>query len=353
MLSPSENRKWARVSFRAGLTFLVGACGGAVFFALHLPLPWLLGALLLTMITSLLGAPVEIKPKFRKALMVILGVMLGGTFTPEVLERVGEWTPTLIAAAGYLGIVAVVAQIYCRRVMGMDRITAMFSAMPGGLSEMILIGEEHGTDVRALTLTHAVRVASVLLAIPFFLTYWSGLDASTAPPSGPIWTLSEVAILGVVGMAGILLGRAVHLPAYHLTGPLLLSVIVHLSGTVMGHRPMEVSIVLQIALGSALGARFFGVSLRSVGRLMVLAVGLAFTMMLVTFLTAGALASFTDFSFEALVLALSPGGVAEMALAALAMNIDPAFVTTHHGLRLLLVVFVSPVLLTYWIRHTS
>ncbi len=44
---------------------------------------------------------------------------------------------------------------------------------------------------------------------------------------------------------------------------------------------------------------------------------------------------------------------AYLVLAALAMDIDPAFATTHHGLRLLLVVFLVPVVLPYWRRRTE
>jgi len=54
-----------------------------------------------------------------------------------------------------------------------------------------------------------------------------------------------------------------------------------------------------------------------------------------------------------LILALSPGGFAEMTLAALSMNIDPAFVTTHHGLRLLVIVFILPIVLSFWFKRTK
>ena len=44
----------------------------------------------------------------------------------------------------------------------------------------------------------------------------------------------------------------------------------------------------------------------------------------------------------ALLLALSPGGVTEMSLMALALNQDTAFVTTHHVARIALIVTIGP-----------
>ena len=154
-------------------------------------------------------------------------------------------------------------------------------------------------------------------------------------------------------MLGFLGGKAIRLPAHALTGPMLLSAVVHLSGLVVNEPPALASLIIQLVIGSALGARFFGVSVAQVGRIMLLAIGLALTMMSVTVASAALLSALTGFPFEALILALSPGGFAEMTLAALSMNIDPAFVTTHHGLRLLVIVFIVPIVLSIWLKRTN
>ncbi len=86
---------------------------------------------------------------------------------------------------------------------------------------------------------------------------------------------------------------------------------------------------------------------------MVLAFGMALIMMSVAFASLALLSVLTGFSFEVLILALSPGGFAEMALAALTLNVDPAFVTTHHGLRLLVIVFIVPVVLSFQFKQAN
>ena len=334
--------------FRLVLTVFVGLLGSAIFLAFYLPLPWLLGALLATMIASLAGAPVEVKPGVRTCLIVLLGIILGSSFSPAVLANIGNWIPTLFAAGLYLFIVTMAAQFYCRKFMGMDAMTALFSGLPGGLSEMTILAEEYKADIRTVTLTHATRVASVLLVIPFFLTYWVGLEGTAVPAPKEIWSLMDVVILVAIAGAGYWIGRLIRLPAYAMTGPLLISAVFHLTGQISTHAPVAVSICIQVALGSALGARFYGLSLAKVGGIIMLAIGMVITMLLVTVLSAWVLSILTGFSFESLILALAPGGFAEMTLAALSMRIDPAFVTTHHGLRLLIVVFAVPISIKLW-----
>ncbi len=48
------------------------------------------------------------------------------------------------------------------RVCGFDRVTAWYAAMPGGLQDMVIFGEEAGGDPRALSLIHATRVLIVM-----------------------------------------------------------------------------------------------------------------------------------------------------------------------------------------------
>ena len=60
----------------------LGALGGALFTALDLPLPWLLGALACTTAASLAGVRFVMPDGLRRAMIGVLGVMLGSTFTP-------------------------------------------------------------------------------------------------------------------------------------------------------------------------------------------------------------------------------------------------------------------------------
>ncbi len=94
----------------------------------------------------------------------------------------------------------------------------------------------------------------------------NGLDGREIPLPAVTWNWQDLGILGATGVLGILFGMVIRLPAPALTGPMLLSAMVHLSGLVMSEPPPLASQIIQLALGSAMGARFFGVSLAGSAR---------------------------------------------------------------------------------------
>ena len=99
--------------------------------------------------------------------------------------------------------------------------------------------------------------------------------------------------------------------------------------------------VAQLVIGSGIGARFSGFTLWEVARTLRSGLGLVLAMFGAT-LAVGALAHYlTGAPPLALFLALSPGGVAEMSLVALALGIEPAYVATHHIIRICLVVMMA------------
>ena len=72
----------------AGLA--LGAAGGGVFYALSLPLPWMLGALFVTMAASIADLPVRGPTRLRPAIVAVIGVLLGSRFTPAVVDQAGQ-----------------------------------------------------------------------------------------------------------------------------------------------------------------------------------------------------------------------------------------------------------------------
>jgi membrane AbrB-like protein len=97
-----------------------------------------------------------------------------------------------------------------------------------------------------------------------------------------------------------------------------------------------------VATGAVIGARFRGSSLAALARTLPGAVG---SVLLALALSAGfaALGSrWLDLPFGQLWLAYAPGGVEAMAVMALALRLDPAFVGAHHVTRILALNLVVP-----------
>jgi membrane AbrB-like protein len=329
----------------------IGAVGGALFFVLKMPLAWMMGAMVLTTIAALSGVSLHVPGRLRSLMVAILGVLLGSTFTPEAMQRVGEWPVTLVSLALYLMVVTSVLYVYFRRVLGFDPATAYFSATPGGLNEMVIVGRAMGGDDRAIALAHGSRVLLVVLILPFWFRY--AYDVGSAGDGAGNGTLADIGwldggVLVACAVVGPLVGKALRLPAYRLVGPMLASAAVHIAGVTGSAPPMELVAMAQIVVGSAVGARFAGAPLKWVLKIIVASLGSTSLMLGATVGFALVLAPLSGLPFPAIVLAFSPGGLAEMSLIALALGIETAFVATHHVARIAMIVIAAPLVFRKW-----
>ena len=147
-----------RFSFVALLLALaVGAAGGALFAYLRLPLPWMLGAMSATTIAALMGLRMQMPRRLRMPMSAVIGVMLGATFTPDLVDRIATWTVTIVGLLVYAIVAGGLVMAYLRRVAGYDARTAYFSSSPGGLGEMTLIAGDMGADERIVRVSRPAR----------------------------------------------------------------------------------------------------------------------------------------------------------------------------------------------------
>ncbi len=331
--------------FRVLLALAIGGLGGWGAHLLQLPLAWMIGAMTATTVAAIAGAPVALSWTLRSVMVAVLGVMLGSGFTPEILDRLGEWALSLGALLGYTVAAGAAGMLYFRRVAGYDRPTAYFAATPGGLSEMILMGGAFGGDPRIISLVHASRVLLVVLTLPFAFQLFLGYQAGDRPAAGPDllamapWDLAVLTACGVLGFVG---ARLLKVPAAAIVGPMVLSAAAHLGGLTDAKPPDLLVAVSQVVVGSSIGCRFAGTELSLVRRTILHAAGVTVILVAVTLAFSLALNAVTGLPLPALVLAYAPGGLAEMSLIALALSLDAAFVATHHLVRIFVIVVFAP-----------
>lgn len=333
----------------AGLrTGAIGTAGGAAFFLLALPLPWMLGAMAATAGATIAGLRLRIDDRLRHTMFAILGVMVGSTFTPEVLEHAVRWPETIAVLVLFVVGATAISWVIYRNLGGLDARSAVFAGTPGGLNEMVILTESVGGNVRGVALAQSARIFVVVMTLPILLRLIFGTEPSDRlVPAAPLWgifTLVDVGLLAVAATAGMMLARAISIPAWQLTGAMFGSAVVHATGLSSAIPPGLLIAAAQVIIGISVGARFAGLTLRDLGRALALG-ALASTAMLA--FAAGlalALAPMVDIPFASILLAYAPGGVTEMSLVALALGLDVAFVATHHVVRIMLIVTVGPML---------
>jgi membrane AbrB-like protein len=231
------------------------------------------------------------------------------------------------------------------RFVKVDIATSYFSATPGGLATMVILGAEKGGNEQTIALTHSVRILLTVLIIPLWLQFFEGytINSGTNFAIFSNFSIQDIFILSGCGIAGFFIGKLVKLPSYQLLGPMLVSTFVHLLGFSEANLPTEIINIAQVVIGSGIGARFAGISILHVSKVLLSSIATTIYIISLAAIIAWGLASITGLPFQALWIAFAPGGLAEMSLLSLSMGVDPAFVSTHHLLRVSFMILMAPI----------
>lgn len=329
---------------RVAITHGIAALGVAVFHILSLPLPWLLGPLAACLVAALAGVRMRGISVLNNAMRSILGVAVGASLTWALVASMTTIWTTLMLVPIMVAIIALVGIPYFQRLWGFDFATSYYSAMPGGLQDMLLFGEEAGGDVRALSLIHATRILVIVVALPFVLIGYWGVDMNN-PPGVPASTLpvSQLALMTFAGLVGWQIAKVVGLFGASILGPMILAGILSLSGVINSRPPAEAIWAAQFFIGMTVGTKYAGITGYELRRDVAAALGFCVILLLITsvFIEVVYLLKLAP-PLETL-LAFAPGGQAEMAILALIAGADMAFVIAHHVLRIVLVIIGAPI----------
>ncbi len=323
----------------------LGAVAGYGTYRLGLPLPWMLGPMIINTFAALMRWPVKAPMKLRPIVIPLIGLMLGSAVSPQVFANASQWLVTIALLPVYLASGAGVSYVVYRRLGGFDPVTAFFSAMPGGLNDMVIIGGASGGDERRIALAHASRILTVIAFVSLFFGFFLHIRSSAAPRAWIALSAlapSDWAILAGCALVGVPLGQKLRLPAGNMLGPMLLSSLVHYLHIVTTAPPTLLINASQVVLGSVIGCRFLGAKARDIFRDLALGAISSAVLLAVAVGFSAIVMAATGKSVAASFLAYSPGGLTEMSLLALAMGQEVAYVSVSHILRIFMVILVAP-----------
>ncbi|MEM9207319.1 MAG: AbrB family transcriptional regulator, partial [Pseudomonadota bacterium] len=266
---PSLKRPSSEDIKRTLFTIAVAGVGGWVAALVGVPLPWMIGAMLATTVFALFaiapaGIAVRSPMEFRTVMVPVIGVMLGSSFTPEIVEQMAGWWITITGLLVFIGLSLATIFVLYRRVFGFDTPTAYFAALPGGVIEAALLGEQAGGDSRTISLIHFCRILLAVLTIPIAMRLIFGpvgSSAISADAYDTALTALDVLLLIGAGIVGFQIAKWLRMPGAPLTGPMIVSAIVHVLGWTYATPPTVIVVAAQIVMGASLGARFAGYSI--------------------------------------------------------------------------------------------
>lgn len=335
------------------LAIAIGTVGGFVFNWLKMPLAWMLGACVFSTVAAFLGLRIGMQVRLRQGMIIVMGVLLGSGFSPDLVQRLAQWGASLVVLTGMTMTGAALCYLWLRRVTDWDKPTCYFAAMPGGLNDMTIMGGAMGGEERAIALAHALRILTVVLTIPVWYRLVNGAQTSVLnivhEATGNDW--KDYGILIACGIIGAVAGRLLRLPASFMMGPMIVSGIAHLSGLTNSQPPGVLIAAAQVVVGTAIGCRFVGAAFDRLHKEMAASIGAAVILIACAVLFARITVALTGLNLDATVLSYAPGGFAEMSLIGLALGIEIAMVATHHLFRLFLIIFTGPLIFRTLLRR--
>ncbi|MBU1827719.1 MAG: AbrB family transcriptional regulator [Alphaproteobacteria bacterium] len=331
------------IALRRLKTMAIALSGAGIFIALGLPLPFLFGPLLACLIAALAGQTLQGMGQVSVAARTILGVAAGASITPDVVHALPKMAQTVALVPVFVGLIALVGLPYFRA-LGYDRVTAWYAAMPGGLQDMVVFGQEAGGDARALSLIHATRVLIIVTLAPIIAVqlYGVGLSNPIGLPARELpW--DQIGLMAFAALAGWKVAERFHLFGASILGPMILAATLSLTGLLHIRPPREAILAAQLLIGIGIGVCYVGVTWRELRRFVVSDV--VFVALLAA-LSAGFTEAITLLHLAPPVdafLAFAPGGQAEMTVLAIVTGADLGFVIVHHLTRVIIVILGAPI----------
>lgn len=337
-------------------TFLISLAGGLLFCLLHLPLPWLLGPLTAAMLWHLAAGRNLFWPvQLRNSGLVILGYMLGSSFTTGTVHQIIKQLPAMMFATASTVLFSLfIGYLVCRRT-GISLSTGIIGSVPGGLTQMVVLSEEIAdTDLTVVTFMQTIRLLSTVFIVPFIVIHGLAGDSRQAVDAGTASMYSSAAhtpwnalLFAAIVLIAAWAAVKISLPTPFLLGPLVGSAALVLAGFQAPNTPSFLVIVSQLCIGAYLGLSIRPASLENWRKLLpyTLAGSIA-----VVFFSLGVgllLTRLYHLDLTSAFLGTSPGGMGEMGLTAVLVSANVSLVTAYQMFRLLFILFVMPLLLKW------
>lgn len=340
---------------RQRMTTLALALGGVLIFSiLELPLPFLLGPMFLCLVGALLGAKMESLGVVQTIFRTILGVAAGASITPDIVRQIPEMALSLAMLPVFVVAVAAASFPLMYRGFGFDRVTSYYSAMPGGLQDLMVFGEEAGANLRALALVHATRVLLIVSIMPFILvTFWD-VDLDMRPGALSADTpLGQIALFVLCGIGGWQIAKRLGLFGASIIGPMVITAILSISGVIQQRPPAEMIWAAQFFIGLTVGAKYTGVTWSELRHVVLAGVANGVVLGAVSLVFIGLILALGLGTSLNVMLAYLPGGQGEMVVLALIAGADLTYVVLHHVLRIFLVVTCAPLIFKLFDKSSS
>lgn len=321
--------------------------GGYLFSLLHIPIPWMLGPIVVVMLTQFVyKGPLKWSGKMRDLGVVMVGTVIGVQFNISLFGMMGSIlfymiVLNIILIGGAIGIAYLTgkwAKIPLR--------AAVLAAIPGGLGQIIVFAEEEKVkEIGIISYFQVIRLLLVVVFVPFIVAG----QVMSKPPSDAKLTISLVLLIALAWGCSHLMKR-IQLPVAFFITPIILLIALQLTTPIaMPPVPGIVMVVAQLLIGAHIGLMLKPDMVKLPIRVLLGGIFSALALIALTFGSSFLMSFALETTFATSFLSTAPGGLDQMVLLADAVKADVSLISMFQTFRLLFIfIIIMPLMKVFY-----
>ena len=334
------------ISKKFFLVIIISIPSAIIADYLNIPLAWMLGPMIVTSITALVGFKVKMPKLALNSILIILGLHIGNYIDQNLFNQMINWIWTSVIMFIYIIICILVVSKYLKKYSGYGEKASIFSAAPGALGPLMILAENEKTDLSQVATSHLIRLIIIISVIPFIIVNNAITESLVIDDFNYIaQNHFNLIILIAASLIFIFIFDKIKIPAALLSGTLFASGLLQITDIASYKLPDASINFCLLILGASVGCRFAEKTIKEIANNSLHSF-VATTILVIFGLIAAYIATFfVDTNILTLILSFSPGGIYEVAVIAIAFELEPDFVAFHHIIRLLFILLIVPVIL--------
>ena len=328
------------------ILFFIGIPSSLIAEYFNIPLAWFLGPMIVTSIAALSGIKV-IMPKIALSfILIILGLHIGNYIDKNLFNQMINWIWTSVIMLVYIIFCILIVAKYLQKFSGYSKKASIFSSAPGALGPLMILAETEKTDLSQVATSHLIRLIIIITVIPFIIVNNTSSEVLLLDNFDYMGQNHlNLILLIIASLFFIFVFDKIRVPAALLSGTLFASGLLQITDIASYKLPDESINFCLLILGASVGCRFAEKTVKEIANNSLHSIVATTILVLLGLLAAYIATFFVDTNILTLILSFSPGGIYEVAVIAIAFDLDPDFVAFHHIIRLLFILFTVPIFL--------
>ena len=333
-------------SKKFALVILISVPSAIIAEYFNVPLAWFLGPMMITSLASLMGLKIKMPKLMLSLILILLGLYIGNYIDKNLFSQIHQWAWTSLIMFIYIIVSVLVVSKYLQVFSKYEKKTSIFSAAPGALGPLMILAEDEKLDLSQVATSHLIRLIIIITVFPFIVNSFYDVEGVKAVNEVlKNQNIYHLIILIISSLFLILVFDKLNIPAALLSGTLVASGFLQINEIASYQLSPNIIDYCLLVLGASVGCRFADKSFGEIGRNALHSFVATFLLVILGLIAAFVAGLIIDKNFFTLLLSYCPGGIYEVAVIAIFFDLDPEFVSFHHIIRLLMILFIVPLML--------